>query len=120
MDEAITNALDGAEDDDVWQEDDDCNPFNNEDGDDDLYYAEELDREAAEIDEDEYDRLFGENGTEDDDVWQEDDDCDPFNDEDGGDDLYYAEELDREAAEIDEDEYDRLFGESDNEEFDGF
>lgn len=59
-------------------------------------------------------------GTEDDDVWQEDDDCDPFNDEDGGDDLYYAEELDREAAEIDEDEYDRLFGESDNEEFDGF
>ncbi|KAK2564188.1 hypothetical protein P5673_012430 [Acropora cervicornis] len=59
-------------------------------------------------------------GTEDDDIWQEDDDCDPFNDEDGGDDLYYAEELDREAAEIDEDEYDRLFGESDNEEFDGF
>ncbi|KAK2562379.1 hypothetical protein P5673_014671 [Acropora cervicornis] len=59
-------------------------------------------------------------GTEDNDVWQEDDDCDPFNDEDGGDDLYYAEELDREAAEIDEDEYDRLFGESDNEEFDGF
>ncbi|PFX27254.1 General transcription factor IIH subunit 4 [Stylophora pistillata] len=54
MDEAITNALDGAEDDDVWQEDDDCNPFNNEDGDDDLYYAEELDREAAEIDEDEH------------------------------------------------------------------
>ncbi|PFX26743.1 hypothetical protein AWC38_SpisGene8573 [Stylophora pistillata] len=51
---------------------------------------------------------------------KEDDDCDPFNDEDGGDDLYYAEELDREAAEIDEDEYDRLFGESDNEEFDGF
>ena len=34
--------------------------------------------------------------------------------------LYYAEELDLEAAKIDEDEYDRLFGESDNEEFDGF
>ena len=59
-------------------------------------------------------------GTEDDDIWQEDDDCDPFNDEDSGDDLYYAEELDREAAEIDGDEYYRLFGESDNEEFDGF
>ena len=59
-------------------------------------------------------------GTEDDDIWQEDDDCDPFNDEDSSDDLYYAEELDREAAEIDGDEYYRLFGESDNEEFDGF
>ena len=59
-------------------------------------------------------------GTEDDDIGQEDDDCDPFNDEDGGDDLYYAKELDREATEIDEDDYDRLFGESDNEEFDGF
>ena len=34
--------------------------------------------------------------------------------------LYYAKELDREATEIDEDDYDRLFGESDNEEFDGF
>ena len=34
--------------------------------------------------------------------------------------LNYAEELDLEAAKIDEDEYDRLFGKSNNKEFDGF
>ena len=39
----ITNALDGTEDDDIRQEDDDCDPFNDEDGGDDLYYAKELD-----------------------------------------------------------------------------
>ena len=65
----ITNALDGTEDDEMWDEDDDdSDPFtgiNDDDDDADLHYADSYEREQADIDPEGYQNLFGDSDSED-------------------------------------------------------
>ena len=65
----ITNALDGTEDDEMWDEDDDdSDPFagiNDDDDDADLHYAGSYEREQADIDPEGYQNLFGDSDSED-------------------------------------------------------
>ena len=58
-------------------------------------------------------------GTEDDEIWEEEDDSDPFEDLDemeGEDDLYYADDFECQQAEIAPECYENIFGQSDSEE----
>ena len=65
----ITNALDGTEDDDVWEEEDE-DPFENlnepEPNDDELFYADTCEKEQAGIDSATYELIFGSSDNEED------------------------------------------------------
>ena len=65
----ITNALDGTEDDDVWEEEDE-DPFENLDepeaNDDELFYADTYQKEQAGIDSAMYELIFGNSDSEED------------------------------------------------------
>ena len=64
----ITNALDGTEDDEIWEEEDDSDPFEDLDemeGEDDFYYADDFERQQAEIGPECYENIFGESDSED-------------------------------------------------------
>ena len=63
----ITNALDGTEDDEIWEEEDNSDPFEDLDemeGEDDLYYADDFERQQAEIAPECYENIFGESDSE--------------------------------------------------------
>ena len=58
----ITNALDGTEDEEIWEEESDSDPFEDldeVDGDDQLYYADHFERQLAEIDPECFENIFG-------------------------------------------------------------
>lgn len=61
-------------------------------------------------------------GTEDDQMWDDDSDSDPFADidEDEDVDLLYADSFGQQQAEIDPETYENLFEDSDSEDFYGF
>jgi hypothetical protein len=62
-------------------------------------------------------------GTEDEEIWEEESDSDPFADIDeldGDEELYYADDFERQQAEIVPEFYEAIFGESDSEGFYGF
>lgn len=64
----ITNALDGTEDEQIWEEESDSDPFEDldeVDGDDQLYYADHFERQLAEIDPECFENIFGESDGED-------------------------------------------------------
>lgn len=65
----ITNALDGTEDDDVWEEEDE-DPFENldepEPNDDKWFFADTYEKEQAEIDSATYEVVFGSSDNEED------------------------------------------------------
>ena len=64
----ITNALDGTEDEEIWEEESDSDPFEDldeVDGDDQLYYADHFERQLAEIDPECFENIFGESDGED-------------------------------------------------------
>ena len=64
----ITNALDGTEDDEIWEEESDSDPFEDldeMDGDDHLYYGEYFEQQKAEIDPECFENIFGESDSED-------------------------------------------------------
>ena len=64
----ITNALDGTEDDEIWEEESDSDPFEDldeMDGDDHLYYGEYFEQQKAEIDPECFENIFGESDNED-------------------------------------------------------
>lgn len=66
----ITNALDGTEDEEIWDEDSesDSDPFadlDEMDGDAKLFYADHFERQQAEIEPDHYENIFGESDSED-------------------------------------------------------
>lgn len=64
----ITNALDGTEDDEIWEEESDSDPFEDldeMDGDDHLYYGEYFKQQKAEIDPECFENIFGESDSED-------------------------------------------------------
>ena len=65
----ITNALDGTEDDQMWDDDDDSDPFPNveedeTEGDEHLFYTDSYEHRLAEIDIESYQNLFGESDSE--------------------------------------------------------
>lgn len=62
----ITNALDGTEDEEIWEEESDSDPFegmDETDGDDQLHYADHFERQQAEIEL--FENIFGESDSED-------------------------------------------------------
>lgn len=63
----ITNAMDGTEDDQMWEDDSDSDPFADidEDEDVDLLYADSFEQQQAEIDPETYENLFGDSDSED-------------------------------------------------------
>ena len=64
----ITTALDGTEDDEIWEEESDSDPFEDldeMDGDDHLYYGEYFEQLKAEIDPECFENIFGESDSED-------------------------------------------------------
>ena len=64
----ITNALDGTEDEEIWEEESDSDPFEDldeVDGDDQLYYADHFKRQLTEIDPECFENTFGESDGED-------------------------------------------------------
>ena len=64
----ITNALDGTEDEEIWGEESDSDPFEDldeMDGDDQLYYGEYFEEQTAEIDPKCFENIFGERDSED-------------------------------------------------------
>ena len=67
----ITNSIDGTEDDILWQDEDDTDPFNDEDAEvvdeeGELYYAEQDEMSTVEIDESDYRCIFGNSDDEND------------------------------------------------------
>ena len=64
----ITNALDGIEDKEIWEEESDSDPFEDldeVDGDNQLYYADHFERQLAEIDPECFENISGESNGED-------------------------------------------------------
>lgn len=64
----ITNAMDGTEDEEIWEEESDSDPFadiDELDGDEELYYADDFERQQAEIAPEFYEAIFGESDSED-------------------------------------------------------
>ena len=64
----ITNAMDGTEGEEIWEEESDLDPFadiNELDGDEELYYADDFERQQAEIAPEFYEAIFGESDSED-------------------------------------------------------
>lgn len=58
----ITNALDGTEDEEIWEEEPDSDPFEDldeMDSDDRLYYADHFEQQQAEIDPECFTDIFG-------------------------------------------------------------
>ena len=67
----ITNSIDGTEDDILWQDEDDTDPFNDEDAEvvdeeGELYYAEQDEMSTVEINESDYRCIFGNSDDEND------------------------------------------------------
>jgi len=60
----ITNAMDGTEDDQMWEDDSDPFAGIDEDDDVDLLYADSFERQQAEIDPESYENLFGESDSD--------------------------------------------------------
>ena len=65
----ITNAMDGTEDDQMWE--DDADPFAgiDEDDDVDLLYADSFERQQADIDLESYENLFGDSDSDSEDFY---------------------------------------------------
>ena len=64
----ITNALDGTEDEEIWEEESDSDPFEDldeMDGDNQLYYADHFEQQQAEIEHECFENIFGESDSED-------------------------------------------------------
>ena len=64
----ITNALDGKEDEEIWEEEPDSDPFEDldeMDGDEQLYFADHFEQQQAEIDPECFENIFGESDSED-------------------------------------------------------
>lgn len=58
----ITNAMDGTEDEEIWKDESDSDPFadiDELDGDKELYYADDFERHQAEIAPEFYEAIFG-------------------------------------------------------------
>ena len=67
----ITNAIDGTDDDVLWQDEDDTDPFNDEDAEvvdeeGELYYVEQDETSAVELNESDYRCIFGNSDDEND------------------------------------------------------
>ena len=64
----ITNTLDGTEDEEIWEEESDSDPFEDLDeitSDDQLYYADNFEQQQAEIEPECFENIFGESDSED-------------------------------------------------------
>ena len=61
------NAMDGTEDDQMWEDDSNCDPFAGvaEDEDVDLLYVDSFEQQQAEIDPESYENLFEDSDSED-------------------------------------------------------